>query len=138
MTAGENEPEPLIRNFRPVVIGLNRAVALCGNGFHRFGVAYPAANFIDCLVASRLDNPGARRLRNSLQPPLVDGCCKSLLRRFLGEFEIPELCDEGGNNPAPLGPIDLVDGFVRLLKHKRSNLFSAIVDLSRLRSTSLT
>jgi hypothetical protein len=64
-----------------------------------------------------LDDPGARRIGDTLGSPLVYGRGKSLLRGVLGEFEIAKLTYESCNNPTPIRSIHCVNGNVGVRKH---------------------
>jgi hypothetical protein len=51
------------------------------------------------------------------RPPLVHSGCEGLLSRFFGQVEIADEPDQGGNNPAPIGAVDCLDGFGGLWGH---------------------
>src|SRR5207247_8092529 len=48
---------------------------------------------------------------------LVDRGCKRFLGRFVGEIEVADDPDQCGNDPAPVGTIDCVNGGRRVGKH---------------------
>jgi hypothetical protein len=68
-----------------------------------------AAEPIDGFIAGGLDDPGARQFGDAAHVPLLDGGSKGLLRRLFGELEVANHADQGGDDPAPVGAVDLID-----------------------------
>src|SRR5437867_3809175 len=68
-------------------------------------------------IASVSRPPGVRELGDAGGPPLVHRDRKGLLRRLFRDVEVPNEPDQGGDDPAPIGAIDRVDGGVCIRGH---------------------
>jgi hypothetical protein len=68
-----------------------------------------AADAVDRPVASGRDEPGARVVRRSLARPALRRDRECLLGGLLGEVEIAEEADQGGDDAAPFVAEDLVE-----------------------------
>ena len=112
MAAGEDEPEAIVEDLVGIVVRRLVGAGRLGGGV---GVQLlieprPAPDPIDGLVAGRLDDPGAGKLGHAGGRPLVDRHREGLLGGFFGHVEIADESDQGGDDPAPVGPVDCVDG----------------------------
>ena len=76
-----------------------------------------APQAIDRFVFGGLNDPGARRFRNAVSAPLVNGGRERLLRGIFGELKVAELPDESGHDAAPVRAVDCVDSKVGVGKH---------------------
>jgi len=76
-----------------------------------------APQAVDSLVAGGLDDPGARKLRDAGIPPLVHGGRKRFLCRLFGQVEVADQPNQGRHDPAPIGPVDGIDGQRGILVH---------------------
>jgi hypothetical protein len=61
-----------------------------------------AADAVDRAVARRRRQPGAGVCRQAVARPALGGDRKCLLRGFLGEVEVAEEADQGGEDASPL------------------------------------
>ena len=61
-----------------------------------------AADAVDRPVARRRDQPGARVAGHAVARPALGGDRERLLRGFLGEVEVAEEADQGGEDASPL------------------------------------
>ena len=76
-----------------------------------------AADLVDGLVAGRLDDPGARELRDARSRPLVHSSGKSFLRRLFSDIKVPNKPNQGCNDAAPIGTINRVNSYVCISEH---------------------
>jgi hypothetical protein len=83
--------------------------------------ARPAPDAIDGLVPGRLDDPRAGDVGDAGGRPLLDGGGERVLGGLLGEVELADEPDQGGDDPAPIRAIDGVDrrGGVQRVRHER-------------------
>src|SRR5437588_9549085 len=102
MAAGEDQPQAIVWDFAGVVIRLleGRAEPGLDIRFNRFLKARAAPYTVDGLVAGGLDNPGARKFRDSGGAPLIYRSRKCFLRRLFGELEVAKQPNQRGDNPA--------------------------------------
>lgn len=121
MAAGEDQPKPVVRDLARVGIRrlddprqLPRPVR-----FELLRVARLPPQTVDGLVARRLDQPRSRVLRNAGCGPLLHRGRKCLLRRVFRDVEVADEPDQGGDDVAPIGAIDLVHGRRRAEGHAR-------------------
>jgi hypothetical protein len=119
VATGEDQPQPVVGDFVGVEIRLSACPAelLRGVGFELFREPRLTPQPVDGLVAGCLDDPGARKVRHSRGPPLVYCDGKGFLRRLLGHLEVPHEANQGRDDPAPIGAIDLLDGLVGVRLH---------------------
>jgi hypothetical protein len=120
VAAGEDQAEPVVGDFRGVVIRLFE-LAHEAVGHVRFQLLSEHGlppDAVDGLVARGLDDPCARRLRHARHTPLIHRRRKCLLRAFFGKVEVARESDEGGDNPAPVGAIDRLDGLCCVRGHE--------------------
>jgi len=68
-----------------------------------------AAQPVDGPVAGRRDEPGAGPLGDAVARPALGGDRERLLGGLLGEVEVAEEADQGGEDPPPLVAEDLVE-----------------------------
>ena len=71
------------------------------------------------LEAAGGDEPGARVRGNAVARPLLDRGRERVVHRLLGEIEIAEQADQGGEHAARLGAVDGV--------HRRPHLFDRVL-----------
>ena len=79
--------------------------------------AFLAPDTVDRFVPRRLDNPGAWKLRDAGNPPLIYGCGKRFLGRLFGEVEVTDQADQDGDDPAPIGAVHGLDGLGSIERH---------------------
>ena len=116
MTAGEDEPQPVILDLFVIDLGLLHRVAQAPQRRRERRVERrPPAQPVDRLEASRRNEPRARIGRHALSGPAVDRRCERVLRGLLGEVEIAEEADERGQDAARVGPVNLVDPLAHLV-----------------------
>ncbi len=111
MAAGEDQPEAIVGDLARVVIRLFHGGDRSGLGL-RFQFLLElgaAADAVDGLVPRGLDDPGAGRVGDAGDPPLVERGCKGFLRSLFGQVEVAKKPDQRGDDPAPVGAIDRVD-----------------------------
>jgi hypothetical protein len=73
------------------------------------GERAPAAKLVDCPVARGHDQPRAGIRRDPSPPPALGGDREGLLDSFLGEIEVAEEANQGGEHPGPLVAKYLLD-----------------------------
>jgi hypothetical protein len=103
MAAREEELESLVRDrglVHLVLRGLRRFPHLEQAGLG--GERALAADAVDRAISRRRDEPGAWVVGSPVARPALGGDRERLLRGFLGEVEVAEEADEGGENAAPL------------------------------------
>ena len=112
VAAREDQPQAIVGDLARVVARLLDAPRglRVGIPLELLLEELPAADPVDGLVAGGLDDPRAWQVRNAGGPPAVDGDGKGFLRRFLGEVEIAHEPYQGGDDPAPIRAVQLVDG----------------------------
>jgi hypothetical protein len=95
VTAGENEPQAVVGNLDIVVFRLfsGRGKLVGELRFDFFGKPGLAAQAVDCLVASSLDDPGSRMFRDAGCSPLVQGDGKCFLGGLFGQVEVTQQTD---------------------------------------------
>src|SRR5262249_59913596 len=57
----------------------------------------------------RCDQPTDRIVGSALPRPALGGDCKRVLRRLLGQLDVPEQADERGEYAPPLVPEDILE-----------------------------
>jgi hypothetical protein len=100
MAAREDQLEPLIGDRRLVHFVLNCLRHIEQAGLR--GQRPIAADVVDCAVARGRHEPGARIRGRSLSRPALGRDRERLLGGFLGEVEVAEEADQGGEDTAPL------------------------------------
>jgi len=111
MAAGEDQLQALVGD-RPVVEvelvhGRRRSLAV---QLPRLVLQRPlAADAVDRAVAPGRDQPGQRLLGRAVARPALGGDRERLLRGLLGEIDVAEEADQGGEDAAPLAAEDLLD-----------------------------
>src|SRR5207245_8003563 len=115
MTAGKDQPQPVIGERRPVRIGrivraaVRGLLALRRETRHLLAQQRLTPDVVDPLVPADMDEPGACILRNAGGGPLLDGGREGFLARLLGKIEVPEEPDEGREHAAPFVSEYLLD-----------------------------
>ena len=119
MATGKDKPKAVVGNFVGVVVRLNGgADEATGNVSFEFLIeAFPAPDTVDRFVPCRLDNPGAWKLRDAGNPPLIYGCGKRFLGRLFGQVEVTDQADQDGNDPAPIGAVQGLDRLGSIERH---------------------
>jgi hypothetical protein len=107
VTAGEDELQALVRKRRGVHRYLSTIV--CDEQAELGGEGSVAADAVRRSVSSRPDQPGAWVAGDAVARPSVGGDRERLLRGFLGEVEVAEETDQGGQHAAPFLAEDLVE-----------------------------
>ncbi|MNC87358.1 hypothetical protein D3C83_30790 [compost metagenome] len=77
--------------------------------------ARAAADGIDRLEAPGRNEPRPRIGGDAIARPVLEGGTERLMQRFLGEIEIAEEPDQGGEDAPRLGPVDRVHRVARVL-----------------------
>ena len=111
MTARENEAQPVVAHavgVRELDLG-GRGAELLGNVCERGIEAGAPPDFVNRLEAPRGHKPGARVGGNAALRPLLEGGDERIVQRLLGEIEITEETDEGGEHAAGIGTVDGVN-----------------------------
>ena len=119
MTAREDQAKAIVGDVARVELRRldGQARPRRGIGVQLLREPRPATDAVDGLVPGRLDDPGARELGDAGHPPLVDRGGKGFLRGLFRDVEVANQPDQGGDDPAPIGPIDRVDGRVCIRAH---------------------
>ncbi len=119
MTASEDEAKAIVGDFVGVVVRLMGRLAQTGKGVRLkfFLEARSTADNVDSLMAGGLDDPGAGEFRNAGGAPLIHSGRKCLLRGLFGHFEVAHQANEGGDDAAPVGVIERLDGTVGIQVH---------------------
>jgi hypothetical protein len=68
-----------------------------------------APEAVDCAIAGGGDEPGARALRRAVSRPALGRDRERLLSGLLGEVEVAEEADQGGEDASPLVAEDLLE-----------------------------
>jgi hypothetical protein len=107
VTAGEDELQALVRKRR----GLHRHLGTVGRGdLAELGREGPlAADAVRRAVSRRRHQPGARVAGHPVARPPLGGRRERLLRGLLGEVEVAEEADQGGQDAAPFRAEDLFE-----------------------------
>jgi hypothetical protein len=129
VATSEDQPKAVVRDFARVIIRLLDGLDKSG-GDLRFEFLLeprPAPDAVNGFMAGRLDDPGAWKLGDACEGPLLNSGRKSLLRRLFGHVEVAEESDQSGDDPAPIGAVNRVNGgsCVRnhtLIIHSQKNL----------------
>ena len=100
MAAGEHQLQALVRKLERVDVVLNGLPRLEQAGL--VGERAVAADAIDRAIARGRDQPRARIVGGAVAWPALGGDRERLLRGFLGEVEVAEEADQGGEDTAPL------------------------------------
>ena len=100
MAAREDELEPLVRDRRLVHVVLHGLRHVEQAGLR--GERAIAADAVDRAVARGRHQPGARVGRRAVARPALGGDRERLLGGLLGEVEVAEEADQGGEDAAPL------------------------------------
>ncbi len=121
MAAGENQPQPVVVHALLVVSagvargGLEAFGDLAERGVEPGALAHGGDRF----ESAGRDQPGARVGGEAIARPLFDGGGERVVHRLLGEIEIAEQADQGGEHAAGIGPVDGV--------HRRPHLFDRVL-----------
>jgi hypothetical protein len=107
VTAGEDELQALVGKRR----GVHRHLSTIARGeqAHLGGEGPVAADAIRGPVPGRRHQPGARVAGDAVARPSVGGHGERVLGGFLGEVEVAEEADQGGQDAAPFLAEDLVE-----------------------------
>ncbi len=119
VAAGENQPKAVVGNLLRIVVGFLRGP---DEARHYIGLQFflkppLAPHAVDGLVASRLDDPSSWEFGHAGRWPLVHGGRKGFLSRLFGRIEVAEEPNQRGDDPAPVGAIDLFQGRGDILSH---------------------
>jgi hypothetical protein len=107
VAAGEDELQPLVGEGRFLHLVLCNLWNLEQAGFR--GQRAVAADAVDRAVPGRRHEPGAGVGRTAFAGPALGSGREGLLGRLLGEVEIAEVADQGGDHAPPLVAKDLLD-----------------------------
>ena len=113
VAAGEDQAQPVVLD----ALRLEERRVLCARvvrvEVQRLEARLPA-ELVDGLEATRGHEPCARVRRHAVARPLLERRAEGLVQRLLGQGEIAEQADQGGEHGAGLGAIHRVDGRARL------------------------
>jgi hypothetical protein len=111
MAAGENELEPVVRQFVVVAGGCRGFTAVQRVGDVSLGrvESRAAADRVDCLETRGGDQPGARVRWPALDRPALQGGAERVVHRILGQVEAAEQADERGADATGLCAINGVE-----------------------------
>jgi hypothetical protein len=111
MAAGEDQPQPVVLQELVVLVGgVGGLVVEPGRQLAKGGVEPgPPPQPVDGLEAAGRDQPGARVGRQAVARPLRQRRRERVLERLLGQVEVAEHPDQGGQDPARLGPVEALD-----------------------------
>jgi hypothetical protein len=114
MTAGEDQPQPVVGKGEVVVLGLglvDRRLELRQSREDPPLVLEVAltAEPVDRAVARDPGDPGARVGRRPVPGPALERDRERVLDRVLGGVEVPEDADQRGDRPPRLAPEQAVD-----------------------------
>src|SRR5882724_11758684 len=103
MATSKNQTQAIVGDFARVVVWLfaDRRHCRCGIRLEFFREPGPAADAVDSFVPSRLDDPGARRVRDARCGPLIDRSRKGFLSRLFGYVEVANELNQRGDDSAP-------------------------------------
>ena len=118
MAAGEDQLQPLVGKGRLLHLVLHGLGHL--EQARLLGERAVAAQAVDRAVAGGDRQPGARVGRRAVARPALGRDRERLLRGLLGEVEVAEEADQGGEDAAPLVAEDLLEQ--RLPLHQRPHL----------------
>jgi hypothetical protein len=107
VAAREDELEPLVWNCRLVQFILSGFLHVEQARLH--GERLIATDAVDCPVAPGCDQPGPRVGGRPVAGPPLGGDRERFLGGFLGEVEVAEEADQGGEDAAPLVAEDLLE-----------------------------
>jgi hypothetical protein len=107
VTAREDELQPLVGKRRGVHRHLSPVARDEQAELGREGPV--AADAVRCPVPSRPHKPGAWMAGDAVAWPAVGGDGERLLRGFLGEIEVAEETDQGGQDAAPFFAEDAIE-----------------------------
>ena len=131
VAAGEDQAQPVVRDalFVPLFLVLGVVVDL-GSERRQRGVEPGApANAVDGLEPAGRHQPGPGVGRYAILCPLFQRGGECIVQRVLGEVEVAEQANEGGEDTARLGLVDLVHQPAHLLS--RVDHPCRILDLAR-------
>ena len=112
MAAGEDEAQPVVLEALVVLVGGvgGRLVVEPGGELAEQAVEPGTSpEPIDRLEAAGRDEPGARVGRRPVPGPALDRGHEGVLEGLLGEVEVAQQADQGGQDLARLGPVEAVD-----------------------------
>jgi hypothetical protein len=107
VTAREDELQPLVGKRRGVHRHLSPVARDERAELGREGPV--SADAVRCPVPSRLHQPGARMAGNAVAWPPAGSDGERLLRGFLGEIEVAEEADQGGQDASPFLAEDAIE-----------------------------
>nr|WP_246060289.1 hypothetical protein [Herbidospora galbida] len=117
MAAGEDQPEPVVRDL--VVVGgrvhLGTAWVRLDEQGHLGAEDLVPAQQVERLAPGRLGQPGARFAGDAVAGPGVEGGEVGVLDAFLGEVEITGDARRRGEHEGPLVTVRVGDGLLGLV-----------------------
>ena len=111
MAAREDQAQPIVLD-RGRVFGrrmVDARLELRGQRDQRAIESPPSAQGVDGFEAARGHEPRHRIGRHALRGPLLDGRDERVVQRLLGQVEVPEEANEGGEHAPRVGAIDGLD-----------------------------
>ena len=119
VAAREDQFKAIVGNLAGLILGLLDRILLAGQGVRGKFFLEPCfpPDPINSLVASRLDDPGAGKFRDTGDHPLIRSRRKGFLRRLFGHIEVAEESNQGGDDAAPIGTIDGVNSCLGVQEH---------------------
>src|SRR5262245_55757656 len=113
MAAGEDQPQPVVRNCLAGVLALRE---VCFSGCESLqllkfiGETAVSPQMIDSLVTRCADQPSPCICRQPLVRPALDRYGKGLLYRVFREVKITYVANQSGKDASPLLMIDTLNG----------------------------
>src|SRR5262245_57078433 len=101
MTAGEDQPEPIVRN-RPRLGHVGALVTraegrLVGEGVGACRNPPGAPDVIESATSDRGEKPGPRTVRRAFRGPMIERLSERLLGHFLGRVDVADDPERGGD-----------------------------------------
>jgi len=109
MAARVQQPQPVVGDAAVLRRVVRRGPRGSGQLLQLRRADAGAAQAVDGAVARGREQPGARVVGDPLAPPATGGDRKGLLGGLLGEVEVAEKADQGGEDATPLVAEDLLD-----------------------------
>ena len=121
MAAGKDQAEAVVGNF----IGLEAGIWIRGHKpgrnflVQRFFETSATSDAVDGFVPGGLNNPSARIIGHSDGAPMRESGGESILHRVFGKLEVADQANHRGDDPAPIGTVESLDGRVGAGEHVR-------------------
>src|SRR4051812_20015620 len=108
MAAGKNQPETVVRNFAAIIIWFFKRLYRNTFRFQLLSQICLAADAVNCFMPSSLNDPCSRKFWYAGGLPLIYCRSKCFLRRLFRQVKVAYQSDQGGDNPSPIGSVNLL------------------------------